>query len=284
MALARLQFWRRKAWATSDRSQQLGLFCVLWLGIIFVFFSAAATKLAGYILPLVPAGAILITLLVGELWTKPRNPDRLGNWPFLVTFGGNSLLLTLMAIAAYISPRLVDGDPATPEFANLLQTSGLPLLFSVILGAMAILAWVILLNANWHKAWWLPNIFAYLLTLLLVISPLSLILDSQIQEPSRTVAQAIKTAIQPGETIFVMGYPRYSVVYYGQNSAIYVDNQDYARELVVKDSSIGETILLVGENRILEQFNLQKGEYESLATAFPYHLWRVSKEKLLPQQ
>ncbi len=282
MAMARLQFWRRKAWATSPRNQQLGLFCLFWLGIIFVFFSAAATKLAGYILPLVPGVAILITLFAGELWTKSGKSHPLRRWPFLVSFGLNSLLLVLMAIAAYISPGLVDGDPATPEFTNLLKASGLPLLFSGILGAMAVVAWAIFFKANWRKTWWLPNILAYLLTLLLVIPPLSLILDSQIQEPSRIVAQAIGEVIQPGETIFVMGYPRYSVVYYSQNSAIYVDNGDYGRELVAKDQSIGETILLVGEDRILEQFNLQEGEYKSLATAHPYHLWRVSKEKLLP--
>jgi 4-amino-4-deoxy-L-arabinose transferase-like glycosyltransferase len=42
------------------------LFLLIWAGFVFVFFSAATSKLATYILPMFPAAA----LLVGDLWAK----------------------------------------------------------------------------------------------------------------------------------------------------------------------------------------------------------------------
>lgn len=282
LAFSRLQFWRRRAWATSPRPQQLGLFAGFWLVIIFVFFSAAATKLAGYILPLVPAGAILITLLAGEIFAQQTKLNLRQHWLFFLSFGANILLLLLLAIAAYISPRLVANDPSTPQFAEILTTSGLPLLFSAILGAMAILALVIIWQPQGRRWWWLPNLLGYLLTLALIIPPLSGILDSQIQAPSRIVAQATAKHWQEGETIFVMGYPRYSVVYYSQKQVTYVDNVDYARELLAREQpeNSPETILLIGENRLLEQFNLPPAEYDTLATSLPYQLWRTQKKTI----
>ncbi len=49
------------------RSEEHGsarLYLLLWVGVVFVFFSTASSKLSPYILPLFPAAA----LLVGDLW------------------------------------------------------------------------------------------------------------------------------------------------------------------------------------------------------------------------
>jgi 4-amino-4-deoxy-L-arabinose transferase-like glycosyltransferase len=287
LALARLQIWRRKAWVTSPREQQLGLFCGFWVILILLFFSSAATKLAGYILPLVPGGAILVSLLAAELWvTAPQKPSPLHRWPFLGTLGLNGLLLAVMAITAYLSPQLVANDPATPEFGSLLSASGLPIIFSAILALGAIAVAVLLGKPPWRKGWWIVNIATYLLVLILVIPPLAPLLDSQIQQPSRLVAIAAKDLIQPGEPIFVMGYKRYSVVYYSQHPAVFLDDVHYAWEIVEQQdpNQSSDTVLLIGEKRTLDRFNLQPSDYQDLSTAFPYHLWRVDKQTLLQRK
>ncbi|MFM1842811.1 MAG: hypothetical protein RLZZ490_1548, partial [Cyanobacteriota bacterium] len=287
LAIARSQIWRRRAWVTSPRDQQLGLFCVFWVILILIFFSSAATKLAGYILPFVPGGAILISLFAAELWVKaPQKPSPLNQWPFLGTLGLNGLLLVLMAIAAYISPQLVANDPATPKFESLLRASGLPLIFSAILALGAIAVAILLSRPQWRKGWWIVNVAAYLLVLTLVIPPLAPLLDSQTQQPSRLVAIAAQKQIQPGESIFVMGYKRYSVVYYSQHPAIFLDDVHYAWEIVEQQDphQQPDTVLLIGEKRTLDRFNLQPGDYQDLSTAFPYHLWRVNKHTLLQRQ
>ncbi|MGL5879211.1 MAG: ArnT family glycosyltransferase, partial [Xenococcaceae cyanobacterium] len=63
LAIARLRPWQRKYWQSVGRSTHLGIFCLFWLAVIFVFFSISVTKLPSYILPLIPAAAILVTLL-----------------------------------------------------------------------------------------------------------------------------------------------------------------------------------------------------------------------------
>lgn len=281
LSIARLQFWRRKAWQTTPRAQHLGLFCGFWFAVILAFFSAAATKLAGYILPLVPAGSLLISLSIAELWAIPPESPLFRRWPFLLSFGLNVVLLGLMAIAAYISPQLVAGDPATPNFESLLRTSGLPWIFSAILGLAAISCIPILIRPSWRKGWWMPNAAAFLLTLTFVIPSLTQLLDSQTQQPSRIVAQSAGQAIEHGERIFVIGYLRYSIVYYSQQPVTFLDDVHYVRELPSQAYPAASTVLLIGEKRILDRLNLLPSDYQVLTIAFPYHLWRVDKRALM---
>jgi 4-amino-4-deoxy-L-arabinose transferase-like glycosyltransferase len=51
-----------KDWRNLDRNDHNhGLFFLIWLGIIFVFFSFSTTKLPNYILPAIPAASMLIS-------------------------------------------------------------------------------------------------------------------------------------------------------------------------------------------------------------------------------
>ena len=55
VAVIKLRFWRLAVWRQPASSQDLSLFALVWLVGMVAFYSAAATKLAGYILPVVPA-------------------------------------------------------------------------------------------------------------------------------------------------------------------------------------------------------------------------------------
>jgi 4-amino-4-deoxy-L-arabinose transferase-like glycosyltransferase len=48
------------------------LYLILWVGMMFLFFSAATSKLASYLLPLMPAAA----LVVGLLWDEALNASK----------------------------------------------------------------------------------------------------------------------------------------------------------------------------------------------------------------
>lgn len=48
------------------------LYLILWVGVMFLFFSAATSKLASYLLPLMPAAALLIGLLWDEALAASR--------------------------------------------------------------------------------------------------------------------------------------------------------------------------------------------------------------------
>ena len=71
-ALARVRSWN---WRTDDSESILRVFSLAWLLLPIVFFSFSGSKLPGYVLPALPAAALLIT----ERLVSPLN------WPFRVT-------------------------------------------------------------------------------------------------------------------------------------------------------------------------------------------------------
>ncbi|NET56992.1 MAG: glycosyltransferase family 39 protein [Symploca sp. SIO2E6] len=86
IAIARLRFWQRQRWQSSPRSTHLGLFALFWFAGIFGFFTIAVTKLPSYVLPLIPAAAIMVALLWSDIFLGRRqeaeptpNPSKEGN-------------------------------------------------------------------------------------------------------------------------------------------------------------------------------------------------------------
>jgi 4-amino-4-deoxy-L-arabinose transferase-like glycosyltransferase len=73
LAMARLKFWQRNYWRSQERSSQLGLFAFFWFITIFGFFTIAVTKLPSYVLPLMPAAAILVALLWSDIIKDKRS-------------------------------------------------------------------------------------------------------------------------------------------------------------------------------------------------------------------
>src|SRR5271169_1794612 len=71
----------REAFASTDDSW--GLFLLLWMVVPILFFSAAQSKLPGYILPSVPAGALLVT----EYLAARREQESRISLPLAVTQG-----------------------------------------------------------------------------------------------------------------------------------------------------------------------------------------------------
>ena len=85
---------RREAFASPDDSWPL--FLILWLLVPILFFSAAQSKLPGYILPSVPAAA----LLVAEYFYRWREQKAKVSWPLAVAHGLLCGLLIFAALSA----------------------------------------------------------------------------------------------------------------------------------------------------------------------------------------
>src|SRR4030042_4937619 len=111
------------------------VFLVLWFLVIFLFFSAASSKLSTYILPLFPA----ISLLVGLLWhelLKAQEPKLLrGFFYSFISFLG---ILLAVLIYFWVNPPK-DFEPVygltTPQiqFIALLPLIGVALSFYLFL-------------------------------------------------------------------------------------------------------------------------------------------------------
>jgi len=283
-AVARLRFWRWELWrrAARDPSLELPLFLLLWLALIVAFFSAAATKLPGYILPAMPAGSLLVAL-----WWRPFPPEPQPAGRALLLSGcADALLLTVLAIAAAVAPHWVAGDPAYPALASSLNGSGLPLRLALLL-ALSALGAVLMLSRPAARPWlWLPNLAGFLAILGLVVAPLGPLLDRERQLPIRLVARAARAAALADEPLWVIGTKRYSVLFYGGERASFVDGRDSLRDQLQRDpAALGLTgtassVRLLGDRRALIELGLPPTATQLLFSQGEQQLWRVRSESL----
>ena len=130
LAIAAQGFWRPRRWRSGSVGDaageagapaELGLFLLLWLVLVVAFFSAAATKLPGYILPSLPAASLLVALLWRPLPEPPARPQASGGRAGVrIAAALEVLLLSAMAVAAALAPGWVASDPAYPGFGAAL--------------------------------------------------------------------------------------------------------------------------------------------------------------------
>ncbi|WP_255142568.1 glycosyltransferase family 39 protein [Synechococcus sp. EJ6-Ellesmere] len=288
VALVRLRFWQLKAWRRQPPQAQLALFALVWFLVVLLFFSAAATKLAGYILPLVPATALLLALYWfplasvapaahhGSDGRAPQQLDRPQRWSAWI----NALVFAALAPAAVLAPRWAATDPAYPGFAEALRRSGLPVVLALILAGSAIALVVLLLRAGKPRALWLPDLAAMLLLLALVVPPLAPLMETQRQRPVRELAEQAVELAAPGEPLWVVGYKRYSVVFYSGRQAVFLDSPEGARDALQAPPGPGSatgSVLIFGEEHRLRDLPGTLPGATLLESRTGHQLWRVPR-------
>ena len=276
LAIARLQFWKRSIWRNQNRSTHLGLFAWFWFAGVFVFFTVAVTKLPSYVLPLMPAAAILVAMFWGNQLAQPRS-----GWGWKVTILGNAVLFLAMAALLIHSPRFFQNDEVMPNLSPLLQQSGLPLLGGAIAAATA--GFILLLTLSRRSGWiWIANVLGMLAIIIFVLMPAATIVDSQRQLPLRQLSQVVVQQRQPDEELFMIGFKKPSLVFYTRHNVIF--NQRITGAIPeLKEAAQKPTpphLLILLPQKILARLPLPPDQYSSLGQAGTYQLIRVSKEAI----
>lgn len=286
-AIARLRFWRRERWRLAEGRPSpeatVGLFLLLWLAIPLAFFSLAATKLPGYILPIVPAGALLVSLSFCP-WPAEsaaalpgaglERAQRLGA-------GVEVVLLALMAVAAALAPRWVATDPAHPAFAAALTRSGLPGFLAGLLALTGLALGLAVARAKDGRWLWLINLTGFLAILALVVAPLGPLIDRERLWPIRQLARQAKALARSDEPLWVVGTKRYSAVFYSGERAAFVSGRESLEDRLQEDpaslqvSGASQTARLFGDRRHLEALHWPAAGVRRLARLGEQELWRV---------
>lgn len=293
VAIASSGFWRLDRWrpqsSTPSPAGSLGLFLVLWLLIPLAFFSAAATKLPGYILPIIPAGSLLVALFFWPLAPRandafhdvaPRQSVSLTR-PVRVSGAVEMLLLTAMALAAAVAPRWAATDPAHPTFAATLAQSGLPILLSCLLALMVLALGFSVFRAADRRWLGMCNLLGFLSILALVIPPLAPLIDRERLLPIRSLAVQARSNARPDEPLWVVGTKRYSTLFYGGETAAFVSGKESIERRLRKDrpslqlSPNSPTARLLGDRRDLESLDWPAEGVERLGRMGEQELWRV---------
>ena len=277
VACVRLRVWRLGVWRHSSPANDLPLIGLLWLVVMVAFFSAAATKLPGYILPALPGGALLVALLFAPL--TPAQASLAGG--MRLTGWINALVLGLMALAAVLAPRWIEQDPAYPAFADALRSSGLPWLLGLPLLFGAVCLVVVLLRGAPAWRWlWLPNAAWLAAVLSLVLPVLVPLVDRERQLPIRALARLAADQGQPQEPLLVVGYKRYSVVSYSGRTVLFVSSPQEALEALRTSGSTSGTVLLLASDHELLDFGLGPGDATPLAQRDAHRLMRLSVQRM----
>ena len=286
MAIARTRFWQRSYWRRQPRSAQLSLFALFWFGCIFGFFTIAVTKLPSYVLPLIPAAAILVTLLWSDIiaGNEPKNRrEKLEKKPnslprgLLVTYIFNVIFLLIVAGATFYSYNWLGDDPAMPNFPQAIQQSGL----LIVGGAIWITAAVAIALLLWKRQqrWILvANLIGLVAFIIFGLTPAYKVVDINRQLPLRQLAQVAVQQKLPGEELLMVGFWKPSLVFYTQGPVSYYRAVQKAIDYIKESKNpTSPSILVLGYPEKFEQLGLQPNQYQLVDSRGAYQLARVPR-------
>ncbi|MCF4966232.1 ArnT family glycosyltransferase [Nostoc sp. CMAA1605] len=291
VAMVRLKFWQRSQWRTQARSQQLGLFAFIWFITIFSFFTIAVTKLPSYVLPLMPAAAILVSLLWGDFFSNSElNSHQQAKayplWFLLVSSWINVVFLSVLSVALFHLPHLIGQDPAAPNFQQSLQNAGLAAMGGWIWLLFAVIFAVLTLRRHWQSIVGM-QLLGFAAFLIIVLMPALFLMDQERQLPLRNLSAAVVQFQQPKEEIIMVGFKKPSVVFYSHKPMKFIkltkDATEYIKDIANK-SNIPPSMLLLTEKRNFFKMDLQPETYENLAIKGAYQLTRINFKKMKPKK
>ncbi|KAF3890347.1 MULTISPECIES: ArnT family glycosyltransferase [Nostocales] len=289
LAMGRLKFWQRKYWRSQERSQQLGLFAFCWFVGIFGFFTIAVTKLPSYVLPLMPAAAILMALLWGDLLDRGDKGDKADvaisslstpsslSLPRFQWIGWvNVVFLSAIAVTMFYLPQIIGSDPAAPDFRNSLERSGLTILGGVIWIVSAIAIAVSLMRRR-YKIVLIINIVGFAAFLTIVLTPALFLMDRERQLPLRELSEIVVQTQKPGEELVMVGFKKPTVVFYTRRTVTYkkisVDAAQYLQDKAAKKPS-PSSVLVLAQPKKFPEMGFKPTDYENLGTHGAYQLVR----------
>jgi 4-amino-4-deoxy-L-arabinose transferase-like glycosyltransferase len=285
LSIVRLKFWQRSHWRSVERFQQFGLFAWFWFASIFGFFSVAVTKLPSYVLPLMPAAAILVTLLWSDFFQDRQDKQTIpvSFSPAFLRISGwlNVVFLSVLATALFNITHILGTDPAISNFHQLIQKSGLPVIAGVMWLVCAVLVAGFLLSRRWDYIIGI-NLIGFVAFIIFVLTPASFFIDRERQLPLRELSAVILEAKQPNEELIMLGFKKPSVVFYSQIHVNYLRFPQEAIEHIQNQAAKGlkpASLLLLAEQKKFLQMDLQPDDYKNLSTKGAYNLVRVPFKK-----
>ena len=276
-ALIRINLLQRSHWLNQERSKQLGLLACIWFLGVFGFFTISVTKLPSYVLPLMPAAAILVALFWSDLF--PSSPTLTPTPPkfFRVSAWVNVAFLTVIAIALFNLTRIVGPDPAAPELYAQMEKSDI-LKFAGIIWLLSTITSAILILSHRYRQIITINLVGFIAFIAIALMPAVIIMDQQRQLPLRELSALIVESKQPNEELIMVGFKKPTVTFYTHKNVNYIKFSQQAREYIQKQASQPNkppSLLILIEQGKFQEMDLPPDNYKNLATKGAYHLIRI---------
>ena len=282
LAMAKLRFWQRSHWKSQARSQQLGLFACIWFISIFGFFSIAVTKLPSYVLPLMPAVAILVALLWSDFLPEQHQDMPSASSAIKVSAWINVIFVTVLAVAVFHITSLINNNSVAPGFPQLIQNAGLPMLGGFLWFFAALMIAALIISRLWHSIISV-NLLVFIAFLIIVLMPAMFFMDQQRQQPLRHLSTVVLTEKQLDEELLMVGFKKPSLVFYTEKAVNYIQLTHDAVEYINNRTSLAAqtlpSLLVIAEPKAFVKMDLPPASYNILETTDTYQLVRVSLRK-----
>ncbi|MGV0024310.1 ArnT family glycosyltransferase [Phormidesmis priestleyi] len=270
---AAIGHFSRQNWRQKPRSQHLGLFALIWFGVVLGFFTIAVTKYITYTLPLVPAGAILVAL-----WWEHQIQTQSKSWAFkLSVYVSLALCLTLAACVFY-SPNWLDSDPSMPNLGAQIRQAKLDWVGLLIWLGGAIVGTILILQHKIQR-FWSVHLVTYAAFILLFVTPVFGVIDIERQLPLRKVAETVVQIRQADEPIVMAtnSFEKPSLVFYTREPIVFLNRArklpPYLEELRQKKL---RSILVITTSSTLQEAKIPRQQYEMLEQVGVYQIIRFS--------
>jgi len=269
-------------------SESLFIYCLCWLGSVFIFFSISATKLPSYWLPAIPAVAILTS----NSYTKLQNQKKAFSSLWVI----NLFILLGLSIAFFLSNIWLNtiNDPEMPNLASNLLSTGIILKARLFFFAFAFVGIVLFVFKS-------QNTFLYLQLLLLLgqtflMPPIRKLGDISRQLPLRNISKQILNTRQGGETLAMIGIRKPSLHFYSKQIVFYESrnaegvinlserlNFDRRINFQDKPNYDYESFLVVIDKYSSSEEHWSNISHQKLGVHGIYNLWRIKKSDLNAQ-
>ena len=281
-SIARVKFWQRSHWLKQERSQQLGLFACLWFLSVFCFFTISVTKLPSYVLPLMPAAAILVALFWSDIFPSSQTPTPLKS--FRISAWVNIAFLTIISVALFHLTQIVGIDPAAPELYANMEKSGILKFAGIIWLLSAFISAIFILTHRYRQIITI-NLVGFIAFVAIALIPAASIMDQQRQLPLRELSALIVESKQPHEELIMVGFKKPTVTFYTQQKINYIKFSQQALEYIQKQASQPTkppSLLMIVENGKFQEMDLPPDNYKNIAIKGAYHLIRIPLKTVKP--
>jgi 4-amino-4-deoxy-L-arabinose transferase-like glycosyltransferase len=209
-------------------SDPLGFFLLVWITVVFLFFSVAQTKLPSYVAPLFPPASIL----VGRWLIRNFSDWKDRNWS--VWFSICLWVLFTMSLAIFFLkvPALI--EKAQQRYSSLPYLTGTidigqgPRLLALELLIGAVLGLWLMIRRPFFSIFVLAGMMlVFNLTVIYQVLP---VVDRYIQRPLKDLSLRSRQELKDGELV-VYGMNKPSVKFYADRYVLYVFHPDHESDL-----------------------------------------------------
>ncbi len=201
------------------------LFCLIWCGFIFFFFSAAGSKMSTYILPLYPAIALLVAMLWHDLIRQPT--PRLHRF-FIWSSGLYSAFLVFAVVYLLLKP------PVRVEYRYGVDLIRVNWIFGLAcLGGMV--AFMLLLVRR-YKACFLMTagtVFLLMIPFIIWVVP-----SINPYRSTKTLGAELDQLVPPDEKFVFYWQMKDSILFYTGRQAIVLHSPDQLEEFLATDRRV----------------------------------------------